>query len=90
MSSTATQQDSVTGTTDGPNAPEPPYMSLGRVDNYASDNIIASMSTRNKSTGKSHDKAIASLEFDMAGYKNTVQYVNPPFPLTGTGSKFVK
>ncbi|KAF5248811.1 hypothetical protein FAUST_150 [Fusarium austroamericanum] len=90
MSSTATQQDSVTGTTDGPNAPEPPYMSLGRVDNYASDNIIASMSTRNKSTGKSHDKAVASLEFDMAGYKNTVQYVNPPFPLTGTGSKFVK
>ncbi|RGP70421.1 hypothetical protein FSPOR_3996 [Fusarium sporotrichioides] len=88
MSSTAPQQGSAAGTTEGTNAAEPQCMSLDRVAGYSPDSITASISARNKDVTETRDQGIASLEVNMAGYRNTAQDVNPPFLLTGTGSKF--
>ncbi|GKT98242.1 hypothetical protein FLAG1_00965 [Fusarium langsethiae] len=88
MSSTAPQQGSAVGTTEGTNGAEPQCMSLDRVAGYSPDNIIASISSRNRDATEPHDQGIASLEVNMAGYRNTAQDVNPPSLLAGTGSKF--
>ncbi|CEI63981.1 hypothetical protein FVEN_g9269 [Fusarium venenatum] len=89
MSSTAPKQGSAVGTTKASNAAEPQYMSLNRVAEYTPNNIAADLSTRNPPPNPGNpDQDIASLEVDMARYRNTAQNVNPSSPLTGTGSKF--
>ncbi|KAG8674389.1 hypothetical protein FPOAC2_00404 [Fusarium poae] len=89
MSSTAPKQGSAAGTTEASNAAEPQYMSLNRVDEYTPNSIAADLSTRNPPPDpRNPDQEIASLEVDMAKYRNTAQNIHPPFPLTGTGSKF--
>ncbi|RGP80376.1 hypothetical protein FLONG3_1525 [Fusarium longipes] len=93
MSSIAPNQGSVVGTTEAPRAAEPQYLSLNRVATYSSNNIVASISTRSAGTRAiaavgSDDQNIASLEIDMAKYRDTAHKVSPPFPLTGTGSQF--
>jgi hypothetical protein len=68
-------------------------MPLNRVAAYFPDNIAASISTRSTDAHAiavrgTHDQNIASLEIDMAQYRNTADSVKPSSLLVETGSRF--